>query len=134
MTWPADEIGEEMVVSGRACRLVTHGRRSGRPRSVVVGFVAADDASILVAAGSAGTAWALNLQADPDCLVSVGGRTFRGTAEPLGPAEHALAVRELILRYGTPSEGLGHGLSFRIRPREDGPGTPDAPPGRRPCR
>ena len=30
-------------------------------------------------------------------------------------------VRELILRYGTPAEGLGHGPSFRLSPVVEGP-------------
>ena len=35
------------------------------------------------------------------------------------PAEHARAIRGLILRYGTPAEGLGRGDSFRLRPAGD---------------
>jgi hypothetical protein len=37
-------------------------------------------------------------------------------AEPLAGADAAHAVRELILRYGTPAEGLGRGAVFRLRP------------------
>ena len=29
-------------------------------------------------------------------------------------------IRGLILRYGTPAEGLGHGPSFRLRPIGEG--------------
>ena len=43
-------------------------------------------------------------------------RAFDALAEPLAPADHARAIRGLILRYGTPAEGLGHGPSFRLRP------------------
>ena len=43
-------------------------------------------------------------------------RTNGVSAELLdGPDRHR-AIRELILRYGTPSEGLGRGPSFRLRP------------------
>jgi hypothetical protein len=49
--------------------------------------------------------------------VTVEDRTFEAIAEELDGADHARAVRELILRYGTPSEGLGAGPSFRLRPR-----------------
>jgi hypothetical protein len=69
-----------------------------------------------VAAGSQDTAWAQNLLSNPSCRVTLGGRSFEAIAEPLGPADHARAVRELILRYGTPAEGLGRGTSFRLRP------------------
>jgi hypothetical protein len=49
--------------------------------------------------------------------VTVAGRSFEAIAELLDGPDHARAVRELILRYGTPSEGLGGGPSFRLRPR-----------------
>jgi hypothetical protein len=52
----------------------------------------------------------------------VGDRRFSAIAEPLEAADHARAIRGLILRYGTPAERLGLGPSFRLRPRADGPG------------
>ena len=73
------------------------------------------DGSILVAANER-AAWALNLVADPNVQVEVGGRRFEAVAEPLSPTDHAVAVRGLILRYGTPAERLGRGSSFRLRP------------------
>jgi deazaflavin-dependent oxidoreductase (nitroreductase family) len=111
---------DDLVASGRFVRIKTRGAQSGTAREVTVGFVEdepGDAASaLLVAAGSADAAWARNLEADPRCDVRVGGRSFEAVAEPLGRDEHARAIRELILRYGTPSEGLGHGPSFRLRP------------------
>ena len=88
---------------------------------MTVGFVADDEGptgAILVAAGGTDTAWAGNLLADPACHVRIGERSFDAVAEPLDPADHARAIRGLILRYGTPAEGLGHGPSFRLRPIE----------------
>lgn len=84
-----------------------------------MGFVEEPDGSILVAAGSPRSAWALNLLADPEVEVAVGGRTFAGIAEDLDDRDprRGRAVRELILRYGAPSEGLGSGPIFVIRPR-----------------
>ena len=76
---------------------------------------------LLVAAGSADTAWALNLLADPSCVVTIAGRSFPAVAEPLDGAEHAAAVRDLVLRGGTPAEGLG---SWPLVPAE----SPSAPP------
>jgi deazaflavin-dependent oxidoreductase (nitroreductase family) len=110
---------DDLVSSGRFVRIDTLGWQSGRARSVTIGFVEDDEATpgaLLVAAGTADSAWARNLLAQPACHVRVGDRSFDAIAEPLGPAEHARAVRELILRYGTPAEGLGHGTSFRLRP------------------
>lgn len=108
----------ELVATGRFARILTRGTVSGLARTVTIGFV--DDATasgaILVAAGTATTAWAANLLADPACHVELADRSFDAVAEPLEPADHARAVRELILRYGTPAERLGHGTSFRLRP------------------
>ena len=116
---------DDLVASGRFVRIETHGSRTGLARVVTIGF--ANDLggaphAILVAAGSPETAWAQNLLADPACRVTLAERSFEAVAEPLGPADHARAVRELILRYGTPAEGLGRGMSFRLRPVEEGVG------------
>jgi len=82
---------------------------------VAVGYVDQPDGSVLVAAGDRAR-WASNLLADPAVLVEVGDRRFEAIAEPLAGPDHALAIRELILRYGTPAERLGRGPSFRLRP------------------
>jgi len=109
---------DELVASGRFVRVETRGARSGEARAVTIGFV--DDeltpGAILVAAGSTDAAWATNLLADPACQVRTGDRAFDALAEPLSAADHAGAIRGLILRYGTPAESLGRGPSFRLRP------------------
>jgi deazaflavin-dependent oxidoreductase (nitroreductase family) len=108
-----------LVASGRFVRIVTRGRRSMGARAVTVGFVDDEDGpagSLLVAAGSPDAAWAQNLLADPACRASIGERSFDAVAQPLAGADHARAIRSLILRYGTPAEGLGSGPSFRIVP------------------
>ena len=115
---------DDLVASGRFVRITTLGGRSGQVRSVTVGFVDDDDGppgSILVAAGGTDSAWARNLLADPECRVAAGERSWDAVAEPLTPAEHARAVRDLIQRYGTPAEGLGRGDSFRLRPMDSRP-------------
>jgi deazaflavin-dependent oxidoreductase (nitroreductase family) len=98
------------------------GRRSGEQRAVTVGFVDEPDGSILVAAGSLDRAWAVNLLDDPVVEVEAGGRAFTGEAEVLDDRDprRGRAVRELILRFGTPSEGLGSGPIFVIRPVDRG--------------
>jgi deazaflavin-dependent oxidoreductase (nitroreductase family) len=114
---------DDLVASGRFVRIHTIGGQTGLARTATVGFVDDDQGpsgAILVAAGSTDTAWARNLLADPACRVEIGGRVFDAIAEPLTPAEHARAIRGLILRYGTPAEGLGRGESFRLRPVADG--------------
>ena len=113
---------DELVASGRFVRIETRGSQSGLDRPVTVGFVDDEDepGAILVAATAPDAAWAGNLFAEPACHVQVGDRSFDAIAEPLYGAEHARAVRGLILRYGTPAEGLGRGPSFRLRPVGEG--------------
>jgi deazaflavin-dependent oxidoreductase (nitroreductase family) len=114
---------DDLVASGRFVRIEALGHRSGEARPVTVGFVEDRDGppgALLVSAGSPDAAWAQNLLADPRCHVRVADRAFDAIAEPLAGAEHARAVRELILRFGTPAEGLGRGVSFRLRPVTEG--------------
>jgi hypothetical protein len=118
----------ELVESGRFVRIETgSGERSRRRgdtgtgaaggRSVTVGFVPVEDGSILVAATSPSARWAADLLDGAPCRVTIGEAAFDAVAEPLDGPDFARAIRELILRYGTPSETLGSGPAFRLRPR-----------------
>ncbi len=109
---------DDLVAWGRVARLETRGRVTGRPARATVGFVEQPDGTLLVAAGSPRADWALNLLADPRCHVTIAGERRAATARELVGADRAAAVRELILRYGTPSEGLGKGPAFELR-RDD---------------
>jgi deazaflavin-dependent oxidoreductase (nitroreductase family) len=111
-------VEDELVRDGRVARLELRGHRSGLPRPVTVGFVELPDGSLVVAARSADAGWARNLDADPHARVTIGDRTVEVVAEPLEDRDprRSAAVRELILRYGTPSEGLGHGPVFVLTP------------------
>ena len=69
-----------------ALRLTTKGRRSGEPRSVIVGYYEDGDNLVTMAMngwGAAEPAWWLNLQADPHAVVEIKGETRR---EVLGRA------------------------------------------------
>ncbi len=108
-------MDDDLVAAGRVVRLETTGRTSGETRTVAVGFVPDTEGELLIAANDPDTDWALNLLAEPRCVVTLGHDRQPATAEPLEGPEHAAAVRELILRYGTPSERLGRGPAFRLR-------------------
>jgi deazaflavin-dependent oxidoreductase (nitroreductase family) len=108
------DVGEQLAEWGKAALIESRGRVSGRVARAHVGFIEEPDGSIVVAAGP-GANWAANLLAEPECSVTVGSRSFRGIAEPLDGAAFAAAIRDLILRYGTPAERLGSGPAFRIR-------------------
>jgi len=107
---------DDLVAWGRVVRIETTGRRSGRAIPVVAGYTERDDGAIVVAATSPDASWARNLQHHPRCRVTIGERSWVADARPLEGREHAAAVRDLILRYGTPSEGLGSGPSFELVP------------------
>ena len=111
-----DEIGDQLTTWGKVASIETHGRVTGRAHVAAVGFVEDADGSLLVAAGDPDADWARNLEANPDCFVTVGERSWTAIAEVLEPAAAGGAVRELILRYGTPAERLGLGPAFRLRP------------------
>jgi deazaflavin-dependent oxidoreductase (nitroreductase family) len=85
---------------------------------VTVGFVDAGDGRLLVAAGGGDADWARNLEADPRLRVTIAERSFDAVAELLDDDDprRAAAIRELILRYGTPSERLGSGSVFVLTP------------------
>ncbi|MEW6223135.1 MAG: nitroreductase family deazaflavin-dependent oxidoreductase [Chloroflexota bacterium] len=118
---------DDLVSWGRVLRIETRGRVTGRPASAAVGFVERPDGTLVVAAGSPGSDWARNLLADPACGVTIGDASWAAVARPLEGAEHAAAVRDLILRYGTPAEGLGAGPAFELRRAGVSGGGPGGP-------
>jgi len=117
-----DEIGEQLTAWGKVARIETRGRVTGRPVVAAVGFVDEPDGSLLVAAGTFATDWARNLEADPDCRVTIEDATQPMTAQVLAGPEAHRAVVELILKYGTPAERLGRGPAFRLAPASPLPG------------
>ncbi|TMF40013.1 MAG: nitroreductase family deazaflavin-dependent oxidoreductase [Chloroflexi bacterium] len=116
-------MDDELVRQGRFARLELRGRRSGVPRSVTVGFIEEPGGELLIAAADPDAAWSRNLEAEAGPVqVTVGSRTFSATAVLLDERDprRSRAVRELILRYGAPSERLGGGPVFALTPTKDG--------------
>ena len=111
-----DEIGEQLAGWGTVAIVETRGHVSGATARAAVGYIEAVDGSLVVAAGQPEAAWARNLLADPSCVVTIGERVGPFLAEELAGAERNAAIASLILRYGTPAEGLGRGPVFRLRP------------------
>lgn len=107
-------LSDDLVAWGRVIELETRGRRSGLARRVAVGYVDAADGSLSISATDPETQWARNLLAEPRCRV----RDEQGwrdcIATPLEDDDHRATVTALVLRYGTPSERLGSGPSFRL--------------------
>jgi deazaflavin-dependent oxidoreductase (nitroreductase family) len=111
-----DPVGAQLAEWGTVAVLETRGRVTGATVEVAVGYLEEPDGSLLVAAGSPDADWARNLLAEPRCEVRIADRTAPFLAEELEPPDQARAVTGLILRYGTPAEGLGRGPAFRLRP------------------
>jgi hypothetical protein len=108
---------DDEVNGGTYARLEVEAAPGSR-RIVTVGFVESADGSLLVAAGSPDARWAAALADGAEALVTTATRQFRAIATILDEddPERSRAIRELILRYGTPSERLGHGAVFRLSP------------------
>jgi deazaflavin-dependent oxidoreductase (nitroreductase family) len=119
----ASDIGDQLAGWGVVAVVETLGRVSGRPARAAVGFIEEAGGSLLIAAGDPDADWARNLEAEPACTVTIGEQAARFRAEPILGAERNSAIAALILRYGTPAEGLGRGPVFRLRPI---PGGADA--------
>jgi deazaflavin-dependent oxidoreductase (nitroreductase family) len=114
-----ETIGEQLARWGKVALVETRGRRSGNPVIAAVGFFEEPDGALLVAAGDEGADWVRNLHADPGCRATVGERTAAYRAELVDdPAQRAVALTSLILKYGTPAERLGSGPVFRLRPAQ----------------
>jgi deazaflavin-dependent oxidoreductase (nitroreductase family) len=113
---PTDEVGAQLAAWGTVASIETRGRTTGASVVAAVGFVAAEDGSLLVAAGLPEADWARNLEADPRCRVTIEDRTTPMVAATLDADEAARTVVALILKYGTPAERLGRGPAFRLRP------------------
>ena len=113
---PRRTVGEELAAQGTVLLLETVGRLTGRVSRAAVGFIESPDGSLLVAAASPTADWALNLRAQPRCRASRAGSSRAYEAEELQGRERNDAIVSLILKYGTPSERLGAGPAFRLRP------------------
>jgi deazaflavin-dependent oxidoreductase (nitroreductase family) len=114
------EVGDQLAGWGKVAIVETRGRVSGQPARAAVGFIEEADGAILIAAGDPNADWELNLEAEPACTVTIGELSARVRAEPVFGAEKNAAIAGLILRYGTPSEGLGRGPVFRLRRDDEG--------------
>ncbi|WP_240106461.1 nitroreductase family deazaflavin-dependent oxidoreductase [Streptomyces sp. MUM 203J] len=102
-------LGHRMV-------LLTHtGRKSGRPRQVVLEVVARlpEPGTYLIASGyGERSQWLRNILATPEVGYQVGWRRYRGTAVPLPPEESGRALADYARRHprlaGRLMRSVGH--------------------------
>ena len=113
-------VGEQLAGWGKVALIETRGRLSGRAVSTAVGFWQAGDGSLYAAAGAETADWALNIRADGRCWLTIGDERMAYEAEEVEGDQRVRALRELILKYGTPAERLGRGPVFRLTRADSG--------------
>ena len=91
------------LAGGPVMLLTTRGRKTGKERTVPLLYLP-DGNDLVVVASNGGTAthptWWLNLQADPEATVEVGGRRMRVRARRAGAEERARLWPRLVEMYG----------------------------------
>ena len=100
--------------------ITTRGRVTGSAVTTAVGFIEHPGGVLVVAAGSEVADWALNLRSDARCTATIGDTTRAYEARELNESARSDAIRDLILKYGTPAERLGRGPAFELSPSSAG--------------
>ena len=95
-------LGLGGLLDGRFLLLTHTGRRSGRPRQVVLEVVGRHESSggFLVASGyGARSQWFRNIMREPRVGFQIGRRRYAGTARPLPAAESGRRLAEYAARH-----------------------------------
>jgi deazaflavin-dependent oxidoreductase (nitroreductase family) len=100
-------LGLGGLLGSRFVLLTCIGRKSGRPRQVVLEAVAHEGDTVFLASGYGGQAqWFRNIVADPRVQYQVGWRRRTGLARPLPPAESGRRLAEYAQRHPRTAAGL----------------------------
>ena len=100
--------------------LVTTGRRSGRPRRVVLDVIRRDDGRLwIIAADGRRADFVRNIEADPRVEVWHRGSRHRATARPLEEADAAIFAVDLYRRRPGYLRAVYRMLGERIESEED---------------
>jgi F420H(2)-dependent quinone reductase len=86
--------GKLLPTSGRmpVFLLTTTGRNSGQPRTQPLSYLQDGDCYVVIASNAGQShdpAWYLNLAANPEATIRIGGRSIRIHAETAGPTDQA---------------------------------------------
>ena len=89
------------------CYLTTRGRRTGRPHTIEIWFVAVGSTAYLMAGGRERSDWVRNLMADPAVTLRVGEDSWpaQGRVVDEGTDEDGEARRLMLAKYSTPGTG-----------------------------
>lgn len=109
--------GSLMARTGRVGILGTTGAKTGLRRTAPIGYVAREDGTMLIGAGSrASRGWTANLKANPAATFSVKGVERRYRAHLVPPGEREAALAELRSRMGGLAERADWGDLFVLVP------------------
>lgn len=84
------------------CYLTTTGRRTGRPHRIEIWYAVDGNTLYLLSGGGLSSDWVLNLCADPDVVVEVGGDARPGRGRVLEPGAEADTARALVFAKYAP--------------------------------
>ena len=89
------------------CYLTTRGRRTGRPHTIEIWFVAVGSTAYLMAGGRDRSDWVRNLMAGPAVTLRVGEDSWaaQGRVVEDGTGEDTEARRLMLAKYSTPGTG-----------------------------
>lgn len=111
--------GSLMARTGRVGILGTTGAKTGLRRTAPIGYVAREDGTVLIGAGSrANRGWTANLKANPAATFSVKGVERRYRARLVPPEEREAALAELRAKMGGLAERADWGDLFVLEPNE----------------
>jgi deazaflavin-dependent oxidoreductase (nitroreductase family) len=109
--------GRLMARTGRIGILGTTGARTGLPRTAPIGFVARDDGTVLIGAGSrTNRGWTANLKANPEATFSIKGVERRYRARLVAAEDREAALAELKAKMGGMAERADWGDLFVLEP------------------
>jgi deazaflavin-dependent oxidoreductase (nitroreductase family) len=108
-----------MARSGRVGILTTTGARSGKPRSVPLGYVVRADGTIIVGAGGTEPrAWVANVRAQPGVRFRIRREERAYRARALDGAERETARTELSTATGRMAARIQWGELFLLEPAD----------------
>jgi deazaflavin-dependent oxidoreductase (nitroreductase family) len=116
------ELARLRRVAGRQTTRLTHyGRKTGKSHEVTIWFVLDGD-KLYIGTANVNRHWVKNVQKTPRVELTIGGETFRGTAQFLSNrTEHEramTAIRPKVLDVSTNHGTRSNSLSYRAHARQ----------------
>jgi len=89
------------------CYVTSVGRRTGKPHTIEIWFVASVNTIYILAGGGANADWVQNIEADPSAVVKIGDHAYRGIGRIVSERDESTLARSLIpTKYAHREDGL----------------------------